>query len=194
MSYELHSATDQCYEGTACLINKLDIRDEKQLQDVEAKITFAKAVLLETTPIKGNFDFEHYKQIHNFLFCDLYDWAGQIRTIDISKKGTRFTQQRNIEPIGKLLFQKIANGYLRIQDKGLFVARIAELYHDINMLHPFREGNGRTQRAFFTQLIRHHGYNIHFSQIDTDLLMFATIQASQGIMDLLYRLFADAIQ
>jgi len=86
MSYKITASSDNCYKGTTCLINKLDIRDEKVLVETEAAITFAKASLLEENPIDGSFDFAHFKEIHRFLFCDLYDWAGEIRTIDLSKK------------------------------------------------------------------------------------------------------------
>lgn len=86
MSYSIDAITDNCYEGTTCLINKLDIRDEKQLDVVESQITVAKISMLQQNPIDGNFDFEHYKAIHKFIFEDLYDWAGIPRVVDISKR------------------------------------------------------------------------------------------------------------
>ena len=94
MAYSLNPSSANCYEGTTCLINKLGIKDEKRLSELEAQITFAKAVLLEEAPIEGNFDFEHFKKIHEFLLCDLYEWAGQIRTVDISKKENEFSCRR----------------------------------------------------------------------------------------------------
>lgn len=63
----------------------------------------------------------------------------------------------------------------------------------INILHPFREGNGRTERIFISQLIRFNGYDIDFSDIDTDYLMFATIQSAQGITNKLANLFKENI-
>ena len=74
-----------------------------------------------------------------------------------------------------------------------FVKRIAEFYNDVNYIHPFREGNGRTQRIYFTQLIRHYGYDINFADVDTDELMIATIQASSGVMDFLVEFFENSI-
>lgn len=59
--------------------------------------TYINAAKLEDTPIEGAFDFDHYKAIHRFLFSDLYDWAGEVRTVNISKKGTQFTPAENIE-------------------------------------------------------------------------------------------------
>ena len=193
MGYSLDSSTENCYEGTTCLINKFDIRDEEKLAEIEAKITFAKAVMLDDTPISGEFDFEHYKLIHKFLLCDIYDWAGEVRTANISKKRTRFLDAEFIESIGEKSFSKVKNGYFDNLSFEAFATRIAEFYNDVNYIHPFREGNGRTQRIYFTQLIRHYGYDINFSDIDTDELMIATIQASQGVMDFLVDIFREHI-
>ena len=193
MAYSLNPSSDNCYEGTTCLINKLGIKDEKKLAEIEAQITFAKAVMLEEKPIEGNFDFEHFKKIHEFLLCDLYDWAGHIRTVDISKKRTKFLTADSIKKVATQCFSKIADGYLYNLSFEDFATRIAEFYNDVNHIHPFREGNGRVQRIYFTQLIRHYGYDINFSDVDTDELMIATIQASQGVMDFLIEFFKNSI-
>ncbi len=193
MAYSLNPSSDNCYEGTTCLVNKLDIRDETRLSEIEAQITFAKAVMLDENPIEGNFDFEHFKKIHCFLLCDLYEWAGQVRTVDISKKRTKFLDADRIEMIATKCFDKVANGYLDNLTYREFVKRIAEFYNDVNFIHPFREGNGRTQRIYFTQLIRNYGYDINFSEVDTDELMIATIKASQGVIDYLIEFFENCI-
>ena len=193
MAYSLNPSSDNCYEGTTCLVNKLGIRDEKRLSEVEAQITFAKAVMLEETPIDDDFGFEHFKKIHEFLLCDLYEWAGQVRTVDISKKRTKFLDAASIESIATKCFSKVKDGYFENLSFDEFVKRIAEFYNDVNYIHPFREGNGRTQRIYFTQLIRHYGYDINFADVDTDELMIATIQASSGVMDFLVEFFENSI-
>ena len=193
MAYSLNPSSDNCYEGTTCLVNKLGIRDEKKLSEIEAQITFAKAVMLEETPIDDDFGFEHFKKIHEFLLCDLYEWAGQVRTVDISKKRTKFLDAASIESIGTKCFAKVKDGYFESLPFDEFVKRIAEFYNDVNYIHPFREGNGRTQRIYFTQLIRHYGYDINFADVDTDELMIATIQASSGVMDFLVEFFENSI-
>ena len=193
MAYSLNPSSDNCYEGTTCLVNKLGIRDEKKLAEIEAGITFAKAVMLEETPIDDDFGFEHIKKIHNFLLCDLYEWAGQVRTVDISKKRTKFLDAASIESIGTKCFAKVKEGYFDNLPFDEFVKRIAEFYNDVNYIHPFREGNGRTQRIYFTQLIRHYGYDINFADVDTDELMIATIRASSGVMDFLIEFFENSI-
>ena len=193
MAYSLNPSSDNCYEGTTCLINKLGIRDEEKLAEIEAQITFAKTVMLEENPIIGDFDFEHFKRIHGFLLCDLYEWAGQIRTVDISKKRTKFLDAASIENIATKCFAKVKNGYFENLPFGEFAKRIAEFYNDVNYIHPFREGNGRTQRIYFRQLIRHYGYDINFADVDTDELMIATIRASGGVMDFLIEFFENSI-
>ena len=88
MPYSIDSSSDRCYPGTSCLMNKFDIHDAQKLDELESSIVYGKLALLQHIPIPGSFDFAHYKRIHQFLFCDLYDWAGQIRDVDLFKKGT----------------------------------------------------------------------------------------------------------
>lgn len=87
MAYSIDPIQDGCYPGTTVLVNKLNIHDEATLNEAEALATFVNASKLEQHPLEGSFDFAHYKAIHHFLFSDLYDWAGQVRTVNISKKG-----------------------------------------------------------------------------------------------------------
>ena len=194
MSYSIDSTTDGCYPGTTCLINKLGIQDETELADTEAAIVLGKASLLDQQPLPGSFDFEHYKRIHRFLFCDLYDWAGQIRTINISKKGTAFVSAVEIEPCADACFKRLADfGSEGLSHREL-AEEIADFYHTVNMLHPFREGNGRAQRVFFTQWIRSLGYDLDLSSVDPDAFMIATIYAAQGVMDQLVDFFEQTIE
>ena len=182
MSYSIDAITDNCYKGTTCLINKLDIRDEKQLDIVESQITVAKISILQQNPIDGNFNFEHYKAIHKFIFEDLYDWAGIPRIVDISKKGTLFVKAANIEEIATACFERLKNhNYFKNLELDDFVEKIADFYCVTNNLHPFREGNGRAQRVFLSQLALNAGYEMDFANVDADELMVATIQASNGV-------------
>ena len=194
MSYSLDPISDGCYPGTTVLINKLDIRDEDALNEAEALATYIHAAQLEEDPLPGAFDFDHYKVVHRFLFSDLYDWAGEVRRVNISKKGTQFCPAENIEHQAELIFKRLRERYYF---KGLshdeFVDDIVDFYCATNALHPFREGNGRTQRAFLTQLIRNAGYDINFADMDADLLMIATIQSAQGVTDLLRRVLGESI-
>ena len=195
MGYSIDAITADCYEGTTCLINKFGIQDDKQLSLIEGQITFAKGSELERNPMNGNFDFEHYRAIHKYLFDELYEWAGKIRTVDMSKKGTNFAKANEIEKLADACFSRLkSENYFKRQEFDEFVNNIVDFYCVTNMLHPFREGNGRTQRIFISQLIRYAGYDIDFSKINTDDLMSATIHAANGIDDFLKEIFKNAIQ
>ena len=147
-----------------------------------------------STPQSSAFDFDHYKAIHRFIFSDLYEWAGEVRTVNISKKGTHFTPAESIEHQAALIFGRLRTcNYFKGLSHDKFVEEIVDFYCSTNALHPFREGNGRTQRAFLTQLIRNAGYEINFADMDTGLLMIATIQSAQGVTDLLKDIFTESI-
>ena len=150
---------------------------------------------MERNPISTSFDFEHYKQIHRYLFEDLYEWAGCIRTVDVSKRGTKFISTENIVTVATACFDRLKRcDYFKNIDFDDFVENIVDFYCSTNMLHPFREGNGRTQRIFIAQLIRFCGYDINFSEIDTDELMVATIHSANGVTDHLKEIFKAHIK
>lgn len=194
MAYSIDSTTDGCYPGTTCLVNKLGIQDELALAETEAAVVLGKASLLDQQPIPGVFDFDHYKRIHQFLFCDLYDWAGQIRTINLSKKGTAFVPAAEIELCAVACFKRLAEFSGEGMSHRELAEEVADFYHTVNMLHPFREGNGRTQRIFFTQWIRSLGYDFDLSSVEPDAFMIATIYAAQGVMDQLADFFEQMIE
>ena len=107
MSYSIEALSDSCYPGSTCLINKLGIRNEEQLAFVESRIVLGKTEELWRNPIRGYFDFDHYKAIHRYLFEDIYAWAGEIRTVDMSKKGTRFIPASQINDMAKRIFDRL---------------------------------------------------------------------------------------
>lgn len=193
MAYSITSITDDCYPGTTCLINILDIRDEAMLANAEASIALAKASFLDQHPINGGYDFEHYKQIHHYLFCDLYDWAGEIRKVNTSKKGTAFVPAAEIAACATACFERLSGFSAIGLSKHELAAEVADFYSTVNMLHPFREGNGRTQRIFFKQWLQHLGYTLDLTNVDADEFMIATIQAAHGVMDMLIDFFEKSI-
>ena len=194
MSYSIDAIAEDCYEGTFCLINKLGIKDDKKLKEFEAAVTFAKASELEAVPIAETFDVAHYKAIHKYLFEDIYDWAGNYRNINMSKNGTDFANAENISALMDACFKRLHDkNYFRNTDFDTFIENIVDFYQVTNKIHPFREGNGRTQRLFLTQLIRYNGFDIDFSTIDTDELMIATIQVTNGVKDNIVKIFHESI-
>lgn len=194
MGYSLEVTDKDCYPNTTVLINKLGITDEKVLKENESFITSTIAAMLISKPIKPDFDFGDYKAIHYELFSELYEWAGNVRTINLSKTSTAFTAPERIEELGGKIFGRLKKlNYFIGLPKAEFVAEIADLYNTINMLHPFREGNGRTQRVFFMQLIQNAGYNIDYSEFNSEYLMISSIQAASGVMDNLISFFDNNI-
>lgn len=195
MSYSIDTLQSDCYEGTSCLINKFDIKDETVLKELETTITLTKIIEYSLNPLFNTFDVQHYKEIHKYLFGDIYDWAGEYRTVDMSKKGTAFANADSIENLMSKCFERLNNKNLF---QGLnfddFVDNLVDFYCVTNMIHPFREGNGRTQRVFLTQLINENGYDIDFFEIDTDELMIATIQSANGVTDYLKDIFKYVIK
>ena len=195
MAYSINALTSDCYEGTTCLINKFDIKDENILKDLETTVTFGKITEYSLNPLFNTFDVNHYKAIHNYLFEDIYDWTGEYRTVDMSKKGTSFAKAENINELMDKCFARLQSNNC-FQDLSFddYVDSIVDFYCITNMIHPFREGNGRTQRLFLTQLINLNNYSIDFSEIYTDELMIATIQAANGVTDYLKDIFKNAIK
>ena len=195
MGYSIDPISANCYPDTTILINKFDIQDEEKLNEIESVLSSARYAEWESAPQSSAFDFEHYKAIHRFLFSDLYDWAGEVRTVNISKKGTQFSPTENIEHQAELIFKRLKElNYFKGLSRNELVEEIVDFYCITNALHPFREGNGRTQRAFLTQLIRNAGYDISFADMDTELLMIATIQSAQGVTDMLKQIFVESIK
>lgn len=193
MAYSIDSIRDNCYPGTLCLVNKLDIRDEALLAEAESAIVLAKMSLLDQQPTYGLFDFEHYKAVHRFLFSDLYSWAGEIRTVDISKKGTFFVPADEIEYCAKACFERLSSFTGDGMSKRELARETADFYNTVNLLHPFREGNGRTQRAFFAQWFRRLDYDFDLAEVDTERFMIATIQAAHGVEDMLADFFYETL-
>jgi len=194
MGYSLDAISANCYPDTTVLINKFDIRNEEKLSEVESVLSSARYAEWISNPGCSTFDLTHYKAVHKHLFSDLYDWAGEWRTVDISKKGTTFCASKQLGERGERIFQRLRKkNFFQNLSHEAFVSEIVDFYCVTNAWHPFREGNGRTQRLFLAQLIEHAGYHINFADMDTDLLMIATIQASQGVTDLLVEIFTAYI-
>ena len=107
MGYSIGPISANCYPGTTILINKFDIRDEEKLSEIESVISSAGYAEWLNAPQATPLDFDHYKAIHRFVFSDLYEWAGEVRTVNISKKGTQFTPAENIESQAGLIFERL---------------------------------------------------------------------------------------
>lgn len=192
--YRIDGCQWNCYPGTTVLINKLGIKDQNELDAVEKQITLLRGIQAEQQMEFKNVDFDFYKGLHSRLFGDLYDWAGCLRTINISKKGTVFCDHSQLENVGTKKFERLEKlGFLCGMQEGSFFDELAELYHDMNMLHPFREGNGRTLRLFITLLVRNTGRDIDFAKCGSDIMMIAAVKAAEGDISVLRTVLSDII-
>lgn len=166
---------------TGVMYNRFGIKDREILKDVETSITYARAYELMHTPISGKFDLNHMKEIHRKLFGDIYEWAGQIRLVDIAKGNSMFASYNQIESYAPKITQQLAKEqYLRGFDADEFSQRAGYYMGELNALHPFREGNGRTQREFIGQLAHEAGHHIKWKGIERQEMIKASIAAHFG--------------
>jgi len=181
-SYYYEGANFYCYPDSNVLINKFGIKDNDKLEEIEGAITLAKNAGYKKNPIKGNFNFEHFCKIHKFLFEEIYEWAGKGRKGGFMTKGkTVFVRSEYIENEFNEYYEKIKKDkFLKGLNKESFCEKLAVYMAEVNTVHPFREGNGRTARLYFNQLANEAGYDIEFSKTDKDELILSDILAYDG--------------
>ena len=190
----MDSLSDGCYENSSVLINKFGIRDEQVLNALEQSITSALIAKASLEIPFENVDFNFYKNLHKYVFDDIYEWAGKIRKVNMSKQGTYFCDAEKIEENGVRIFEGLKDRqYLKEFSQDEFLNEFVNLYCELNYLHPFREGNGRIQRLFLNMLTVNAGKKIDFAKIDKDLFMIATIKSVSGDVFLLRDLFRENI-
>lgn len=158
------------YDGTEILKNKFNIKNAEKLREIERGLTSQKALKFLKLDLPKKFDFNYLKKIHKFVFGDLYSWAGKPRTIDIYKENAFFCKSVNINLYAEEIFGKLERkNYLKdIKTKEEFALELAQTFLDINALHCFREGNGRTQRIFILNLAKYNGYELSFKNISSE--------------------------
>lgn len=162
------SQSKYCYESTDVLINKKNIKDQSTLEQVERIHTTYVLSKLYIKPVAGNFDINHYVQLHKTLFEDLYYFAGDFRCENISKGGIPFCRPEFIYQYLKSLLEQMKRKSLRLKSEEELINFLADFYSEINLVHPFREGNGRTQREFFREFILDLNKYINFGSFEID--------------------------
>jgi len=151
------------------LRNRLGITDPEALRTAEADYTAVRLAQLAHHGLPGAYDLAHLQAFHRHIFGDVYAWAGELRTVAIGKGGSPFCRPENLAADAVELFAWLARaGHLRGLDRATFVDDLTELAADLNALHPFREGNGRTQRAFLRQLARDAGRPIRWALLEAE--------------------------
>lgn len=148
------------------LANRLGVTDPAELAQAEAEFTAARIVQLHRTPLPGGYDLPHLQAFHRHIFGDVYAWAGELRIVHLGR-GAPFCPPHELRTAGDRIFRALAAAmFLRDLPRATFVDRLADLLAAVNALHPFREGNGRAQRAFLAQLARDAGHPLRWARLD----------------------------
>jgi cell filamentation protein len=168
------------YPGTDVLRNLRGIRDGDELEEFETRLTYLRGLQVASDPPVGKYDLPHLRGFHRYLFAGLYEWAGELRTVVLAKTDL-FCLPEHIESYGAEIFGELADeDRLRGLDRDPFIDRLAHYLGDVNALHPFRDGNGRAQRAFFAQLAADAGYRLDWQLVDPQDNIDASAAAMQG--------------
>lgn len=193
MSDKLNSGIDPyLYPGIDVLKNKLDIHEANRLAQAEMAFTALRAATISLGP--PEMGLPHLCAIHETLFQDIYPWAGKFREMDIYQEDTPFCHFAYIEKEGNALMQKLEDEHYLIDlAHNVLCKKLAYYYTGINLLHPFREGNGRAQRIFFEQLVIHAGYDIQWSGTDREHWLDANKKAVFGDEKPLIAIFKQVV-
>src|SRR6266576_2880926 len=170
------SSDPYVYPGTTVLKNIPGIRNQEILDRFEADRVGQRSLELIERPLSGLFDIEHLQGIHRYLFQDVYEWAGDFRTVDIAKGNSYFAHVPYIESTLKGLFiwgivRGATSSWL---NQGRFASRLAQTLGTLNAVHAFREGNGRAQREFVRERAYKNSYWIDWSKVSREELYQAS--------------------
>lgn len=178
--YSYERTANYCYKGTDVLINKLNITDDGDLFNAERELVSLRIYELNEKPLKGNFDFEYLKDIHKYLFQDVYRWAGDIRNCNIAKQDM-FCLKEHIESFGTDVFNRLKKEkYFVGYDNETTLDKLVELFADVNALHAFREGNGRSQRVFIESLAKINGIYLDLTNVSKMDMIVASHESING--------------
>jgi len=179
--------------------NLLEAKTLEQLYEKEKILTNAKMIALENNSIVGYLDYSHLKNIHRYLFSDVYIWAGKDRyeadiSADFGKGTTHFTSHDKLPEVSKLLFDALKDEkYFQGQDKNKFAKSAAVFMNGLNILHPFREGNGRVQRIFMEYVAKGAGFKLSFKNITAEEMLKASIVGAKGNVYLMEQIFRKSL-
>ena len=187
-SYSYEWDREYCYPNSNVLINKLNIQDADALHIAEREITSLRLAAAKMQPIKGKLDMKHLQRIHAYVFGDIYGWAGKLRHVNIAK-GNQFCLAMNLDTYGSNLFKKLEQEHYLIGSSENVPQRLAYYLSEINVLHPFREGNGRTQRLFIEYLASVAGYHVDFAQVSAEEMIIASADSFACDYESINRMF-----
>ena len=143
---------------------------------------------------RGSFDLDHLKAIHRHLFQDIYDWAGKLRTVEISKDGHQFQFRQYIETgMGDVHRRLVKADFLKGLSPQDFAHAAGNIVGDVNYVHPFREGNGRTQLQYLKQLAQQAAYSLDLTKLERTAWLRASREAHQARFDSMARCIEGAL-
>ncbi len=168
--------------GTDFLRNEVSATTQEEIDDASAELLPDRLEDLADDPMPCTGDRAHLVAIHRVLFDGVFEWAGEFRTTDIDKRGTDFVPAAEVEVALEQLFADLAaENLLRGLSREQFIGQLAQFYARLNYIHPFREGNGRTQRLFWGQVALHAGWTVDFVGMSKTANDEASRAASQDL-------------
>jgi cell filamentation protein len=171
-------ADSYCYPGTSVLKNLSNIQDQEHLEVFEAVCTASRSD--EPLP-NGRLSVTHYRAIHRHFFQDVYSWAGNFRTVRLGKDGSAFCYPENVlREIKSLFLDMKSRRYLQRMKREEFVTAAADFLFTLNAIHPFREGNGRTQISFLALLADQAGHPIYLEKLNPEKFLAAMVESFYG--------------
>lgn len=163
------------------LRNRLGITDAAELEAVERRITSLRIAGMRRDPVPGGYDLGHLQHVHWQIFSDVYPWAGMLRTVSLARHGRPFCPPELLTDTATGIFARLADAdRLRGRDRASFVDGLTSLLAELNDLHPFREGNGRTQRTLLRRLAREAGWSLVWDRVDPAVNAEASRAAAAG--------------
>ncbi len=174
------------------LLNLANIEDERILLSYESLMVSKRVEVLYEQPIRIKNSYS-LLIIHQYLFQDVYEWAGKLRTVNISKDGKPFFDGERFSVAFQYIDSLIAEyRAIRKNKKKELASKLAEILDNVNYLHPFRDGNGRTQREFIRLLALEKGIVLNLNPADNESVykryMLGTINSD---LDLLAELILE---
>jgi cell filamentation protein len=169
-----------CYRGTSVLVNKFGIEDEAGFDAAKAEAVSRRYnEIVDAGGINGRYNLKHLREFHRLLFQDVYDWAGELRTVNIS--GGLFCEVASLEKDAELVFLRLENeDYLKGLSPEDMAESLSRYSYEIDRLHPFRGGNFTTTKAFLTQMGLRVGYKLDYSIVSEDEIDRARLLALKG--------------
>lgn len=167
--------------ATGILRNNVNAQTQVALDKAEGDLVYARLIQLLEAPPRPTGDLNELSAIHGHLFQDLYDWAGDVRTVDIYKSAPFMPVSfvhRGAQHASEQLHE---DGDLKGLSRGRFVSRLAHHYAQFNFVHPFREGNGRTQRFMFSRIARDAGWEIDWQKVTGEINNMASRVAHEAV-------------